>query len=527
MIIEILQQTKNMSRGRICYVIDYVFDVAPNGYKLSRKDHDEVTFIGASDSLCCADPQHPFEHRDHHNNAKRLDLSEIKYAFEQLEEKNKRVRHPFKHIVISLREGEVLSPSVWNELVHDYVSALGYSDNHWIALSHENTSNQHIHLILSCIENTAPHLKTKDGNDYAKSAKIRHELEIKYNLEQDNNPFISNIPGNKVNNSPIKTKIQTIRGEIDKITVNKKALKLTQFIDELAEVGIGCLARLDGLNVEGLSFSLGAEYYSGASLGQGYSWRELNQRCLKFTATEDLDDLLYSIDREQFISLLVNQAYSSDSIDSESGLYNHHYLIEPDEDTEDFSESSRHVSYSLFKIFTPIDSAVVSFKNAAQRKLYQLRKLRSSLYDAYDFMYSYGTRKLHSLKDYTARCTTKLKYLFERHASQNPVRRILANPDNRNCLERTRLLIVPAAQIDQGEPSTREFALETDIETSSCDHKELNNLDNPPGVIVMGDYNNPVETESVSEQSPNDNIKSDKEHFPYTKSRSSDSEFTF
>lgn len=523
MIIEILQQVKDTSRGRICHAIDYVFDVDAFGCPLNRKHAEEVTFIGSSDSLCCADPFHPFNLQGNRNDIKSIDLSDIKHAFLEIEEKNKRVKHPFKHIVISLREGETLSPSSWYELVHDYVKALGYSDNHWIAVHHANSKNFHTHLILSTIENTAPHRKTKDGNDFAVSAKIRHELERKYQLEQDNNPYVTGIPGNRVNNAHSHTKIQIVRDEIDRVLHGARALTVPSFIDSLAETGIGCLMRLNGDNIEGLSFSLGTEYFSGRNLGIGYSWPELNRRGLTFTTEKELDDVLYSIEREQSVSLLVNNAYDNEE---EHKHFNHHYLVEPTKpsDTPDWNSKP---SYSVYKILTPLEGVSKPFLNYAQSEIPKLRQLRKSLYEAYDFLYSFGTQKIHSLKDYTARCSTKIKFLFERFSNQNPVKRLIAEPNNKACLDSTGLLLVPAGEIDQGEPSSRDYAPNLSDESRPPPLENETILDNPPGVVVMGDYNTPHVNEAVTEQTSKNDAKSSNKRPKYIKRHSLDSDFSF
>lgn len=457
------------------------------------------------------------------NDIESIDLSDIKHAFLEIEEKNKRVKHPFKHIVISLREGETLTPSSWYELAHDFVKALGYSDNHWLAIHHKNTSNHHIHLILSCIENTAPHRKKKDGNDFAKSAKIRHELERKYQLEQDNNPYVTGIPGNNVNNAHSHTKIQIVRDEIDRTLSNARMLSVSSFIDSLASTGIGCLLRLNGNNIEGLSFSLGTECFSGKSLGIGYSWPELNRRGLTFTADNEMDDVLYSIEREQSVSLLVNNAYDNEE---EHKHFNHHYLVEPTKpsDTPDWNSKP---SYSVYKILTPLEGVSKPFLNYAQSEIPKLRQLRKSLYDAYDFLYSFGTQKIHSLKDYTARCSTKLKFLFERFSNQNPVKKLIAKPNNKACLDSTGLLLVPASEIDRGEPSSRDYTPNMSDVDSPPPHDRQLVLDNPPGVVVMGDYNTHDVNETSGGHTPNSDAESLNKEHSYVKRRSLDSEFSF
>ena len=154
MIIEHIKNKEKNSRDRVCYVIDYIFDTNQQGFVLNNKP-EEIEFIGTSKSIISADPFTPLRNNSSDEKMK-LDLEDIKSAFMDIENKNKRVKQPFKHVVISLPEGESLTKSEWYDLVSEYVPALGYKDNHWVAVTHK-TNNHHAHVIISCIENSAPH----------------------------------------------------------------------------------------------------------------------------------------------------------------------------------------------------------------------------------------------------------------------------------------------------------------------------------------------------------------------------------
>lgn len=158
MIAEHLQNNRQNSRDRVCYVLYYIFDTNENGLLLNNKPED-IEFIGTSGSIITADPFISLinQSQDEQNS---INLDDIKSAFKDIESKNKRVKQPFKHISLSLREGESLSISEWNQLVSEYVNGLGYSDNHWVAVLHK-TQNHHAHIVISCIENSAPYKKQR------------------------------------------------------------------------------------------------------------------------------------------------------------------------------------------------------------------------------------------------------------------------------------------------------------------------------------------------------------------------------
>lgn len=489
MIIEFIQ-SKNSPRGRASYVIEYFFDVDSNGCPVDRKQREEVRFIGASSSLCCADPFHPLKDDAIAKLAQRIDLSDFKNAFEEMEQKNKRVKLPYLHIVLSLREGESLTQSSWYELICDYIEALGYTDNHWVAVSHHNTNSQHAHLLLSCIENSAPHRKTKDGHNFALSGKIRDKLEQKYGLEQDNNPFVSGEPGLQVSNSQFKTKIQCVRDQIDNaIESNDAQLTLPAFIEKLANEGVGSYARLQNQQVEGLSFSLGAEYFSGAALGFGYSWPELQRRGLVYQADQHLRRVRYSNQREQAVSQLISNGY--DGVDfHDNTLFSeyHHLLVPNDQFTESPDQPNLHC-FNIFKLFTPLERLANAVQGKLRQRLTQLRQLRQNLVAIYDFVRIKGRTAVQSFTESIYVCGSNMEFMYETPANVSVIKELVRLPHNYQCLFDTGFLLVSTRCFKPGETGASEYELKAAAERpSSIDSTEEESLDNPSGVIVLGDY---------------------------------------
>ena len=489
MIAEHIQNKDKNSRGRVCHVIYYIFDTDENGFVLNNKPED-IEFIGTSKSIISADPFVPLRH-DSTDKQNYLNLEDIKSAFEDIETKNKRVKQPFKHISISLREGEKLAKSEWKELVSEYVDGLGYSDNHWVAALHK-TTNHHAHIVISCIENSAPHKKTKDSNDFARSAKIRNSLEDKFGLSKDNNPFITGVSGNKVNNSQYKDKIQAVRESIDNV-LNKNTIstKLPHFIDELAEVGVGCFVKLNGLEVEGLSYSVGLSKFKGSSLGIGYRWPELQQRGLVYTHQHELDDILYSNQRESSVSHLVENAYDSEDIYDDRKDLNQHYLLEPNNEISEFPENQNLHKYCVFRLITPLKSAKEHLLSTAKQNLKKLQNLRKNIYSIYDFIYRFSTLKIDSIMRYTQISSANLQFLFEQAASQPAIKRLISNPSNHSCLEKTGLLLVSADNFNNDSPSTKDYSLldsAAERQYSIDVNRALDESENTNGVTVMGDY---------------------------------------
>lgn len=507
MIIEHIKNKEKNSRERSCHVLYYLVDTDKNGLILNKK-REEIEFIGTSKSIITADPFTPLKHNSSDKQT-HLNLDDIKSAFTDIENKNKRVKQPLKHIVISLREGETLSKSEWNKLVSEYVNALGYSDNHWLAVLHK-TKNHHVHIMLSCIENSAPYRKTKDGNDFALSAKIRDSLEDKFNLKKDNNPYVSGLNGNRVNNSHYKNKVQALRSCIDDvISKNRNSTKLPYFLDKLSEAGIGCFVKLNGFEIEGISFSMGVTNFKGSSLGIGYSWAELKKRGLVYTHQRELDDILYSNQRESAVNHLVKNAYEKEDIHDDRTKLDQHYLIEASDTVTEFPDDKSSQSYSVFRLLTPIKSAQKKLLTTAKQKLKQLQELRKSLYSLYNFLYRYSTQKIDAIIRYPQISGANLQFLFEQAPNKSPINKLVEDNSNLNCLNTTGLLLISAKNFNLRSPSTKEFKLNFNDKASV----------KPSATITTDNHNNIRNYKENGSESTQEDIKH--------RSKRSDNDFDF
>ncbi|ELA4929861.1 relaxase/mobilization nuclease domain-containing protein [Vibrio vulnificus] len=62
---------------------------------------------------------------------------------------NPHVKHPFRHFVISIDEGERLTDKQWRKTVRKTMNRLGYKNARYIAFRHEDTDSQHVHITAS------------------------------------------------------------------------------------------------------------------------------------------------------------------------------------------------------------------------------------------------------------------------------------------------------------------------------------------------------------------------------------------
>ncbi|HHE0470028.1 TPA: relaxase/mobilization nuclease domain-containing protein [Vibrio parahaemolyticus] len=62
---------------------------------------------------------------------------------------NPHVKHPFRHFVISIDEGEYLTDKQWRKTIRKTMNRLGYKNARYIAFRHEDTDSQHVHITVS------------------------------------------------------------------------------------------------------------------------------------------------------------------------------------------------------------------------------------------------------------------------------------------------------------------------------------------------------------------------------------------
>jgi hypothetical protein len=321
MIIKFIQQKKGNNRGRSSHVLNYI--VGKNKHKHESHSHEitkeKIDYICCSKNLGFTDPL--WKNKGGvlcKISGKEADISDIKLAFEQAELKNTRVKQPSEHIIVSLRKGECLAESQWEELANDLTDGLGFNDHNWICFRHTDSSNEHIHLYLSAISNSAPNLRLNISHAYRQSAEIRNRLENKFGLLHDHNPYTDpHKLGSKQSN--YKHKVNEVRRSID-LAISTKQHSLPEFMEVLQRNGIGCYAQLRKGEVIGISFTLNNEKFRGSKLGLGYSWSSLIERGLTYDQTMHRDDVERLNDSEKFITDMLKPFDKNVTISAEKHL---------------------------------------------------------------------------------------------------------------------------------------------------------------------------------------------------------------
>ena len=118
--------------------------------------------------------------------------------FNEVRQLNPRLSRPVLHITLSLAPGENLSKDKLMEIAEDCGWEMGFENNQFVAISHRDTSHQHLHIVANRIG--FDKRTVSDSNNYQKISNYCRKTELKYGLKQVLNPkrFLSkeqrNIP---------------------------------------------------------------------------------------------------------------------------------------------------------------------------------------------------------------------------------------------------------------------------------------------------------------------------------------------
>lgn len=190
--------------------------------------------------------------------------------------KNK-LKHPAKHLSISLPIGETVDDSKWLKIARDAVHGLKYDDNQWICYRHSDAAHDHVHIVIN-----RKNFKGKtvdDGLERKYVMELMRELEADYKLTAFKNTpdkiritkyesklMKENIKRKKKNIKVIPTDKEELHEIIKNVTANSDSW--FDFPKLLEEKGVLWNPRLNELGAEtGARYEYKGKTYSGSKVG--------------------------------------------------------------------------------------------------------------------------------------------------------------------------------------------------------------------------------------------------------------------
>jgi hypothetical protein len=199
-----------------------------------------------------------------------LDLSMAITEMQQSIALNPAVKQQFKHMIVSLDTGENLSNPQWQKTVKRLMEHLGYDNCRYISFKHNDTDEEHVHIVTSTID-MVNRKKVSDSYSYYRAQEVMRELEIEFGLRQ----LVSSKDKGyddraTINDARVKTKkAQVARLVTRAINRLNQRSTLAQFVSAVEKQHPELTVEVrekDGL-VSGLVFTLSDNRFSASQLG--------------------------------------------------------------------------------------------------------------------------------------------------------------------------------------------------------------------------------------------------------------------
>lgn len=108
--------------------------------------------------------------------------TELIQQFGEVRLLNLKLSKPVLHITLSLAPGEMLASGKLIEMVEECARHMGFEKNQYIAVQHNDTKHQHIHIVANRVGFDGKTLK--DNHNYKRIADYCRKMELRYDLKQ-------------------------------------------------------------------------------------------------------------------------------------------------------------------------------------------------------------------------------------------------------------------------------------------------------------------------------------------------------
>ena len=182
------------------------------------------------------------------------------------------------HISLSIPADDMkLNNQTWGEIAETFIQELGFTDCPFVAVKHNDTDHQHIHILASRIKINGD--VVSDKNDFKRAEDIIRKLEKKFGLS-------AVLPSNqapKKRGKRFKNEKEIIMNKSNEVTTAidqalNEAKDLPSFIDCCNKQNITVKPYIEDSKVIGTSYLYEGMSYKASSLGREYQWRSIAEK---------------------------------------------------------------------------------------------------------------------------------------------------------------------------------------------------------------------------------------------------------
>jgi len=178
------------------------------------------------------------------------------------------------HISLSISPTDIqLTNETWGAIAQDLISEMGFGESPFVAVKHNDTDHQHIHIMTSRIKTNG--MVVSDKQDFKRCEDVVRKLEAKYGL-------IAVLPSNHIpkkrrRRKPYEKEIDMNQQQLQNLIDHALATTNTMvdFIDMCEKNGATLRPNLDGTRVKGMSYQMGGEWIKASELGSKYKYSSI------------------------------------------------------------------------------------------------------------------------------------------------------------------------------------------------------------------------------------------------------------
>ena len=154
---------------------------------------------------------------------------ELIQQFNEVRQLNPRLSKPVLHITLSLAPGEQLHREKLIEMCQDCATDMGFENNQYVAIHHNDTSHQHLHIVANRIG--FDKRTVGDSYNFQKIAAYCRRMELKFDLAQVLSPrrFLPKeqrqIPRQDARKEQLKNNIQSMLKEVSNYQQFEQGMK--------------------------------------------------------------------------------------------------------------------------------------------------------------------------------------------------------------------------------------------------------------------------------------------------------------
>ncbi len=201
-------------------------------------------------------------------------------------ELNPRVQKAVYHVSLSVPNNEKISDPQWKEISEKYLNEMGFKNNQFVIVKHNDTEHNHVHIIASRIRMDTGKAVT-DSQDYHRSAKVIQQIERQYGLSlgaktpKQANEMDIKAPRRTEIEKAVKNKTPSVKDQLKDIiqATAQGTNTMSDFVPQLEKMGVGMRANIQGTGrIAGVSFELNHIAVKGSQLGKSFSWNGLQKK---------------------------------------------------------------------------------------------------------------------------------------------------------------------------------------------------------------------------------------------------------